>query len=53
MRNANRTMALEAAVGLLERCTDWNPRDALVNLPNCYFNVGLIWLFVWALMWCR
>ena len=40
VRNASRAMAVEAAMGLLERCTQWSPREGLVNLPNCYFNVS-------------
>lgn len=40
VRNASRAMMVEAGMGLLERCAEWNPRECLVNLPNCYFNVS-------------
>ncbi len=61
VRLASRTMCVEAAVRLLERCTEWRPREELVNLPNCYFNVsgGRCATFVFRyvrvgveLMWC-
>ena len=35
-------MSVDAAVRLLEQCTEWSPREALVNLPNCYFNVSAV-----------
>ena len=42
VRNARQTMNVEAAVRLLEKCTEWSPREDLVNLPNYYFSVSIL-----------
>jgi len=41
LRSASLAYSVEAAIGLLERCSAWDPGDDLTNLPPSYLSVSL------------
>ena len=40
LREASRAWAVDAAMQLLQRCSEWSPADTLTNLPHAYLRVS-------------